>query len=144
MTDENNNDTSADQPTLVEQWIADQQAWQKTALSYLDSMVQNDEFLVHLGNAMRGSLLAGKPYPTQPPAGAAEPLNEADDRLDRILHALHLIQGELRDLHTAVDELRSVAGKHSTRRKISATRRRKKKRTSAGPRGAGTSGGKDA
>lgn len=94
-----------EQPTLVERWLADQQAWQKTALTYLDSMVKNDEFLVHLGNAMRGSLLAGKPYPTAPAPGAAEPLTETDERIDEILHALHQIQGELADLRTAVERL---------------------------------------
>ena len=40
-------------------------------MAYLDSMVKNDDFLVHLGNAMRGSLLAGKPYPTAAPAAAS-------------------------------------------------------------------------
>ena len=37
--------------SLVERWIEDQREWQKTARAYLDSMVKNDEFLVHLGNA---------------------------------------------------------------------------------------------
>ena len=58
----------AKDPSLVERWIEDQREWQKTAMSYLDSMVKNDEFLVHLGNAMRGSLLAGKPYPAATPS----------------------------------------------------------------------------
>lgn len=101
MTDEK----TESEPTLVERWLADQQAWQKTALAYLDSMVNNEEFLVHLGNAMRGSLLAGRPYPTAPPPGAAEPLNETEGRIDEVLHALHLVQGELRDLRAAVDRI---------------------------------------
>ena len=61
-------------PRIVERWLEDQQQWQRTVLAYLDSMTKNDDFLVHLGNAMRGSLLAGKPYPTRrrrPPAGPA-------------------------------------------------------------------------
>ena len=59
------------EPTLVEKWVKDQQEWQKMAMEYFDSMVKNDEFLVNLGNAMRGSLLAGKPYPgTVPPENA--------------------------------------------------------------------------
>lgn len=100
----------AKDPSLVERWIEDQREWQKTAMSYLDSMVKNDEFLVHLGNAMRGSLLAGKPYPTStPPAPAAPAPQEApaDDRLDRVLFALHEMQGQLNDLRLTLDELRN-------------------------------------
>jgi hypothetical protein len=70
---------AAKDPSLVERWIEDQREWQKTAMAYLDSMVKNDDFLVHLGNAMRGSLLAGKPYPTapaRPPAQEAPPTTD--------------------------------------------------------------------
>lgn len=102
----------AKDPSLVERWIEDQREWQKTAMSYLDSMVKNDEFLVHLGNAMRGSLLAGKPYPTSSapgPAPVAPAAQEApaDDRLDRVLFALHEMQGQLSDLRLTLDELRN-------------------------------------
>ena len=97
---------AAKDPSLVERWIEDQREWQKTAMAYLDSMVKNDDFLVHLGNAMRGSLLAGKPYPTAP---ASPPAQEAppDDRLDRVLFALHEMQGQLTDLRLTLDELRN-------------------------------------
>ena len=99
---------SAKDPTLVERWIEDQREWQKTAMAYLDSMVKNDEFLVHLGNAMRGSLLAGKPYPTAPaPAAPAAQEAPPDDRLDRVLFALHEMQGQLNDLRLTLDELRN-------------------------------------
>jgi hypothetical protein len=95
-------------PSLVERWIEDQREWQKTAMAYLDSMVKNDDFLVHLGNAMRGSLLAGKPYPTAPaPATPAAQEAPADDRLDRVLFALHEMQGQLQDLRLSLDELRN-------------------------------------
>ena len=99
-------DGKAANPSLVERWIEDQREWQKTAMAYLDSMVKNDDFLVHLGNAMRGSLLAGKPYPTAP---AAPPAQEApaDDRLDRVLFALHEMQGQLNDLRLTLEELRN-------------------------------------
>jgi hypothetical protein len=96
--------------SLVERWIEDQREWQKTAMAYMDSMVKNDDFLVHLGNAMRGSLLAGKPYPTAPAAGAAAPPAQdapADDRLDRVLFALHEMQGQLTDLRLTLEELRN-------------------------------------
>jgi hypothetical protein len=97
---------AAKDPSLVERWIEDQREWQKTAMAYLDSMVKNDEFLVHLGNAMRGSLLAGKPYPTAAPAAPAQDA-PADDRLDRVLFALHEMQGQLNDLRLTLDELRN-------------------------------------
>ena len=104
--------------SLVERWIEDQREWQKTAMTYLDSMVKNDDFLVHLGNAMRGSLLAGKPYPTASPAAAAAPAQEApaDDRLDRVLFALHEMQGQLNDLRLTLDELRNGGKEPGVRR----------------------------
>ena len=106
MSDE----TAAKEPTLVEKWIRDQQDWQKTAMEYFDSMVKNDEFLVHLGNAMRGSLLAGKPYPGSNAAEPEAPPAPADDRIDAILHALHQIQGELADLKMTLAELTARKG----------------------------------
>ena len=96
---------AAKDPSLVERWIEDQREWQKTAMAYLDSMVKNDDFLVHMGNAMRGSLLAGKPYPTAPAAPPAQDVPH-DDRLDRVLFALHEMQGQLHDLRLTLDELR--------------------------------------
>lgn len=110
------------EPTLVERWIRDQQEWQKTAMSYFDSMVKNDEFLTHLGNAMRGSLLAGKPYPgTHAAAEAEAPAQPGDSRLDEILHALHQIQGDLADLKMTVEDLRAQS---EGSRKIDLTRHR--------------------
>ncbi|MGD8339394.1 MAG: hypothetical protein PVH89_01355 [Gammaproteobacteria bacterium] len=93
------------EPTLVEKWIKDQQEWQKMATEYFDSMVKNDEFLVHLGNAMRGSLLAGKPYPGTEPSEEEDEAAAADDRIDLLLHALHLLQGDVADLKVAVEDL---------------------------------------
>jgi hypothetical protein len=98
-------DKAQSEPTLVEKWIRDQQEWQKMATEYFDSMVKNDEFLVHLGNAMRGSLLAGKPYPGTEPPEQEEEAAAADDRIDLVLHALHLVQGDLADLKVAVEDL---------------------------------------
>jgi len=107
-------------PSLVERWIEDQREWQKTAMTYLDSMVKNDEFLVHLGNAMRGSLLAGRPYPAAPAPSPATPAAQeapADDRLDRVLFALHEMQGQLNDLRLTVDGLRNGGKAPMARRK---------------------------
>jgi hypothetical protein len=100
-------DPAAKDSTLVERWIEDQREWQRTAMAYLDSMVKNDEFLVHLGNAMRGSLLAGKPYPSATTAAAPAQDPPADDRLDQVLFALHQVQGQLNDLRLALDEQRT-------------------------------------
>lgn len=101
MADDNKNKD----PSLVERWLTEQQQWQRTLLTYLDSMVKNDEFLTHLGNAMRGSLLAGKAYPTAPPPNAAEPESPADDKLDRILFALRQLEGQVQDLKLSVEAL---------------------------------------
>ena len=98
--------TNFDAP-LIERWLAEQQQWQRTFLTYMDSMVKNDDFLVHLGNALRGSLLAGKPYPTQPPPAAAAPETPSDDKLDQILFALRKLEGEVQDLRLTLDELKS-------------------------------------
>ena len=102
------------EPTIVERWLEDQQQWQRTVLAYLDSMTKNDDFLVNLGNAMRGSLLAGKPYPTSPPPAAAgavpAPAPEVetvpDERLDKVLFALHQLQGQIADVQMALDDMR--------------------------------------
>ena len=90
---------------LVERWLQDQQQWQRTVRTYLDSMITNEEFLTHLGNAMRGSLLAGKPYPT---AAASPPERDAaaDDRLDQVLFALHQLQGQLQDLMMTLESIK--------------------------------------
>jgi len=94
------------EPTLVEKWIRDQQEWHRMAMEYYDSMVNNEEFLTHLGNAMRGSLLAGKAYPgTEPPEKKPEETTLPDPRVDELLHTLHRMQGELADLRMTVAEL---------------------------------------
>ena len=95
------------EPTLVERWLQEQQEWQRTLLTYVDSMVKNDEFLVNLGNAMRGSLLAGKPYPT---AQASTPPTPTDERLDQVLFALNALQGQLHDLFMSIEEIRRAVG----------------------------------
>jgi hypothetical protein len=97
-------------PTLVERWLQDQQQWQRTLFTYLDSMMKNDEFLVHMGNAMRGSLLAGKPYPTAAPQQAPAEDPAAVDRLDKVLFALHQLQGQMKDVLMTLDEIRRLRG----------------------------------
>jgi hypothetical protein len=94
------------QGPLLERWLAEQQQWQRTLLTYMDSMVKNEDFLVHLGNAMRGSLLAGKAYPTPPAPTATAPETPADDKLDQILFALRQLEGQVQDLRLTLDELK--------------------------------------
>jgi hypothetical protein len=100
-------DKTTNEAPLIERWLAEQQQWQRTFLTYMDSMVKNDDFVVHLGNALRGSLLAGKAYPTQPPPSAAAPETPADDKLDQILFALRQLEGQVQDLRLTLDELKA-------------------------------------
>ena len=101
-----------DDRPFVERWLDEQKEWQKTMLTYVDTMANNEDFLVHLGNAMRGSLLAGKPYPgtaaqatDADDSGASAKDDAVDERLDRILFTLHELQGQLNDLQLTVDKL---------------------------------------
>jgi hypothetical protein len=110
------------EPALVERWLQDQQHWQRTLLAYLDSMVKNEDFLVHLGNAMRGSLLAGKPYPTAPAPSAPATETPADARLDQLLFELHQIQGQLNDLGMTLAEMRNGQASPAPRRASRAKR----------------------
>ena len=104
----NDSNESKTDPTLVERWLQDQQQWQRTLFTYLDSMMKNDEFLVHMGNAMRGSLLAGKPYPTAAPPQAPAEDPATADRLDKVLFALHQLQGQMKDVLMTLDEIRGI------------------------------------
>ncbi len=107
-------ETSNQEPTLVEQWLEEQREWQKTTLAYLDSIVRDEEFLTHLGNAMRGSLLAGKPYPTPVPPAASAPESDFADRLDQLLFAVRELQGQVADLRMTLDEIRAGQDKAAT------------------------------
>jgi hypothetical protein len=110
-------------PTLVERWLQDQQQWQRTLFTYLDSMMKNDEFLVHMGNAMRGSLLAGKPYPTAAPPQAPADDPATADRLDKVLFALHQLQGQMKDVLMTLDEMRASRAVAGAAAKASARKR---------------------
>ena len=117
-------------PTLVERWLRDQQQWQRTLFTYLDSMMKNDEFLVHMGNAMRGSLLAGKPYPTAAPPQAPAEDPATADRLDKVLFALHQLQGQVKDVLMTLDEIRVLRAASSPAR--SAGKKASAKRAASG------------
>jgi hypothetical protein len=66
---------------------------------------------------MRGSLLAGKPYPTAASATATAEEPARDGRLDEVLHALHRIEGQLQDLFMTLEE---VQGRRSSPEKVPA------------------------
>ena len=127
-----NDPNGPDDPTLVERWLQDQQQWQRTLFTYLDSMMKNDEFLVHMGNAMRGSLLAGKPYPTAAPPQAPADDPATADRLDKVLFALHQLQGQMKDVLMTLDEMRGNA--KAIRLKPDTTRTSKTKTSARGGR----------
>ena len=99
--------TEHNQPpkSAAEQWFEEQQGWQKTMRDYADAMVKDEQFLMHLSNAMRGSLLAGTPYPQAASPGADIPKDAADDRLDEVLFVLKRMEGRLRDLEDAIAAL---------------------------------------
>jgi hypothetical protein len=61
-----------------------------------------------MGNAMRGSLLAGKPYPTAAPPQAPAEDPATADRLDKVLFALHQLQGQMKDVLMTLDEIRGL------------------------------------
>ena len=114
-------------PTLVERWLQEQQEWQRTLLTYVDSMARNEEFLVNLGNAMRGSLLAGKPYPSTASATPAQ----ADERRDKVLYALNTLQGQLQDLFMSIEEIRKAVGAASPENAATGTPGKARRQTSS-------------
>lgn len=138
-------DSPDEAPTLVERWLKDQQEWQRTATAYLDALVKNDQFLVHLGNAMRGSLLAGKPYPTAQPPSASKPETTEDDRLDRILFALNRLEGEVQDLRMTLEELRDASSHPAPEARHGSGKPKRKHKGKEGPKSkAGKSSSKKA
>jgi hypothetical protein len=90
---------------------------------------------------MRGSLLAGKPYPTAAAAAASPPAQDApaDDRLDRVLFALHEMQGQLNDLRLTLDEMRN--GRKAKPSKMPRRTTPKARRKTSGARKAGKARG---
>ncbi len=48
-------------PTLTQQWETEQQNWQQLLLSYTDAAAADEQFLTHVGNAMRGPCWPGNP-----------------------------------------------------------------------------------
>ncbi len=93
--------------SLAERWYEEQQAWQKTMRDYADSMAKDENFLMHLGNAMRGSLLAGTPYPQQPTFSDENAGPPSDEILAEVLFTLKRLEGRLRDIEASIEDLRA-------------------------------------
>jgi hypothetical protein len=93
------------QPTLSQQWETEQQNWQQMLLSYADSASADEQFLVHIGNAMRGSLMAGRPYPgsTLDPPGQ-DKINSTMAN-DEVVFALRRLEGQVGALTAALDDV---------------------------------------
>jgi hypothetical protein len=89
--------------TLHERWREEQREWQRVITAFIDQSANDEAFLMHLGNAMRGSLLAGKPYPGTAPATAAEPAAGVPADLDPIMFALRRLEGRVIELTQVVE-----------------------------------------
>ncbi|MCI9888513.1 hypothetical protein JT358_08580 [Micrococcales bacterium 31B] len=96
--------------SIAERWFEEQQAWQKTMREYADAMATDENFLQHLGNAMRGSLLAGTAYPQANGFGEAAADPRSNDSMDEVLFTLKRIEGRLSDLEAAISALTSAGG----------------------------------
>ena len=96
-------DDGSGNATLSEQWHDEQRNWQKMLLSYADSAAQDEAFLIHVGNAMRGSLLAGKPYPGTTPQQT--PKVDATMANDEVVFVVRRLESQISALTAAVDVL---------------------------------------
>src|SRR4051812_43099369 len=105
------NPSGSDDPgaaTLFERWQTEQRSWQQMIIEYVDKASTDEAFLTNLGNAMRGSLMANKPYPGTSP-GAKAPEAEGTDgaALDEILFAVRRLEGQVLDLTLTIESLRT-------------------------------------
>jgi len=106
MTDAPAEDQSA---SFYERWQDEQKKWQQLIMEYVDRAGTDERFLINLGNAMRGSLMANKPYPgTTVGGGPAEPPVE-QAALDEVLFAVRRLEGQVLELTIALDQLASRA-----------------------------------
>jgi hypothetical protein len=94
--------------TLTEQWQTEQRNWQHLLQTFADSAAQDENFLMHVGNAMRGSLLAGKPYP----GTALEQPGKVDATMtsDEVVFAVRRLEGQITALTAAIDALHQRLG----------------------------------
>jgi hypothetical protein len=103
VVDEQASDSVQPETTLTEQWQVEQKNWQQLLQTFVDSAAQDENFLMHVGNAMRGSLLAGKPYPG---TGSEQPA-KVDSTManDEVVFGLRRLEGKVDALIAAIDAL---------------------------------------
>jgi len=103
MTHPNSPPTPA---TQFERWQEEQRKWQQTVQNYMDTAAKDEEFLTHMGNAMRGSLLAGKAYPgSTPPAAPPTTAEATQSTVEELLFAVRRLEGQLQGLTFEVQAL---------------------------------------
>jgi hypothetical protein len=90
--------------TLFERWQNEQRNWQRLITGYVDKAATDEAFLLNLGNAMRGSLMANTPYPWM--AGPSESdTASARGEIDEVVFALRRLEGQVNELTMAIDLL---------------------------------------
>ena len=96
----------ASQPdSLFDRWQQEQQNWQRLVLSYVDKATTDETFLTNLGNAMRGSLMANKPYPGTSSGSGAAPNDPERSEFDELVFAVRRLEGQLLEVTMAVERL---------------------------------------
>jgi hypothetical protein len=91
---------------LADMWQEEQRKWQQLILTYIDAAATDERFLMHLGNAMRGSLLANKPYPgTTMPAGTTTTAEQPSTDVDELVFTVRRLEGQIAALTMAIDAL---------------------------------------
>src|SRR5262245_26623952 len=80
--------------SLHERWQNEQREWQQLITSFIDRAAMDESFLVHMGKAMRGSLLAGKPYPAMSSDTSAPPAAS----LDEVIFSVRRLEAQVADL----------------------------------------------
>jgi hypothetical protein len=91
--------------TLFDRWQKEQQSWQRLVIDYVDKAATDETFLTNLGNAMRGSLLANKPYPGTSAGGGEVRRDPERSELDEVVFAVRRVEGQILDLTMAVEKL---------------------------------------
>jgi hypothetical protein len=90
---------------LFERWQDEQRNWQKLVMQYVDKASTDEAFLTNLGNAMRGSLMANKPYPGTA-VGSDKVAGEVERAaLDEVVFAIRKVEGQLLDVTMSLERL---------------------------------------
>jgi len=90
--------------SLFERWQTEQQNWQRLITGYIDKAATDEAFLVNLGNAMRGSLMANKPYPGTGTSAETDAAASGSE-IDEVVFAVRRLEAQINDLTTTIDRL---------------------------------------